>query len=80
MCRAHPVGDATVCVLLLPFTPWNILVYLLPHLGWVVGPHESGLAWCSSPGLVSRQQRPRTTPTLLSLHRRSFPVEALSSY
>lgn len=52
-CRAHPRG---VCCCTLSLS-WDISsVPPRPTFGWVLGPHEPGMAWCSSPGLLARDQ------------------------
>lgn len=78
-CRAHPAGDPRGGVSCrTPSLSWNILVHLCPTFEWAGGPHEPGMAWCSSPSLVARQRAGTTQPPPSGIP--PFPLEALSCF
>lgn len=56
VCRAHPTGDPCSVICCTPSFLRHSSAPPCLTLGWVLGPHGPGTAWCSSPGLVARDQ------------------------
>lgn len=81
-CRAHPAGDPRGGVSCRTLSlSWNILVHLCPTFEWAGGPHEPGMAWCSSSTQPSGsgQTETRDNPAPSRCHP-PFPMEALSCF
>lgn len=64
VCRTHPTGaprGGTACCTLSFLGHYRAPPCPTFGGGWVLGPHGPGMAWCSSPGLVARDQGQRSS-------------------